>query len=698
MLAAARRQARVVGFAAAVGGLLGLAYAISATPHYTATTDLLIDSQKDKNDLSASIAELTFDTGAIDSQVEVLKSEKIALAVIATLNLTRDPEFMGARGTLIGQAFAVLRSMLDFVGWFVSRQRSVAEADESLERAAIDRLRSDLDVRRVARTYVLAIDYTSPDRDKAATIANAFAEAYLTDQLDGKFEATRRAAGWLQSRIAELKQQSIDSDLAVQKFKADNGIVVTGGDRPGLMSDQQLTQLNEQMVLARADTGQRGGALPANRGPDQFGPRRRVGSRFARQSGHQRPARKIPRRVEDGGAARRQARPPAPASHQSARAKWQEFERLISEELRADRRKLSQRRRGRAREGAVAALSNVRTGGRERRHQPDAGSVARAGARSGDLSQSLSGLHAALSRGAAAAILPGHRGAGDHRGDAAARLRRRSVATILALSLVLGAMVGGGLGALREYRDRVFRVAAACARRPRPRISRPAASVQNDCRGQGRRPILRPFRAKRRPPNSLLRYSIDHPLSSSPRRCARPRSRSILSLAAQRSKVIGVVSALPNEGKSTLAKNFGSLLAHLGASCLLIDGDMRNPGLTLAIARHAEVGLLEVVRGERRWARRRCCERDSGLKFLPAVITKRAAASERDPLLAGDARAGRRGGAQLRLRHRRSAAARARRRRTRRGAAVRRLSVRRRMGAHAARAGAGSAVGPGAVQ
>ena len=321
LLAAARRQARVVGFAAAVGGLLGLAYAISATPLYTATTDLLIDSQKDKTELSASIAELTFDTGAIDSQVEVLKSEKIALAVIAALNLTHDPEFMGARGTLIGQALAALRSTLDFVGWFVSRERSVAEADESLQRAAIDQLRSELDVRRVAHTYVLAIDYTSPDRVKSATIANAFGEAYLTDQLDAKFEATRRAAGWLQSRIAELKQQSIDSDLAVQKFKADKGIVVTGGDRPGLMSDQQLTETQRADGAGARRHRARGGALPADRGPVQFGTRRRLGSRFARQSGHHRPAREISRRVEDGGRSSKASSAPSICKSSISRAR-----------------------------------------------------------------------------------------------------------------------------------------------------------------------------------------------------------------------------------------------------------------------------------------------------------------------------------------------------------------------------------------
>ncbi|MGD0642114.1 MAG: GumC family protein, partial [Roseiarcus sp.] len=254
LLAAARRQAWVVGVAAGVGALSGLAYCAVAVPQYTATTDILIDSQKDRNALSASIAELTFDSGAIDSQVEVMKSEKIALSVISAMNLTHDPEFIGARASLAGQALGLLRMAFDFSGWFATREKGAGEENARLERTAITRLLANLDVRRVARTYVLAVDYTSPDRGKAAAIANAFADAYLTDQLDAKFDATRRAAGWLQTRLSELKQQSLDSDLAIQKFKADKGIVVTGGDKPSLISDQQLNEVNQQMLSARADT------------------------------------------------------------------------------------------------------------------------------------------------------------------------------------------------------------------------------------------------------------------------------------------------------------------------------------------------------------------------------------------------------------------------------------------------------------
>ena len=125
------------------------------------------------------------------------------------------------------------------------------------------------------------------------------------------------------------------------------------------------------------------------------------------------------------------------------------------------------------------------------------------------------------------------------------------------------------------------------------------------------------------PTNSLQRYSIDHPLSSF---CETLRSAKValdLSLGDRRPKVVGVVSVLPKEGKSTVAKNFASLLAHLGARALLIDADLRNPDLTAGIAQHAEAGILEAIRGDRPVRDLLLWEPDSGLFVLPAVIKKR---------------------------------------------------------------------------
>ena len=261
-LSAARRQASVVAICAGLGLLLGFVYTMTATPQYTAHTSILIDSQKDKNDLSATIGDLTLDSGAVDSQVEVLKSEKIAIGVINQMKLTRDPEFLGVRGSLLGQAMNWVKRLFDFHSYFVGREMSDEEFEALLQRVAINKLENDLDVRRVGHTYVLDVAFTSPNPNKAAQIANAFGEAYLTDKLDSKFDATRRASGWLQGRITELKQKALDSDAAVQKFKADKGLVTVGahlgkdGDSQSesLVSDQQMTELNTQMMMAQSET------------------------------------------------------------------------------------------------------------------------------------------------------------------------------------------------------------------------------------------------------------------------------------------------------------------------------------------------------------------------------------------------------------------------------------------------------------
>ena len=84
-----------------------------------------------------------------------------------------------------------------------------------------------------------------------------------------------------------------------------------------------------------------------------------------------------------------------------------------------------------------------------------------------------------------------------------------------------------------------------------------------------------------------------------------------------------MISALPNEGKTTVAKNFASLLAQLGATTLLIDGDFRECGLTRSLASHANAGILEAIRGDRALRDLLLLEPDSGLLFLPAVIRKR---------------------------------------------------------------------------
>src|SRR5262249_45447219 len=85
-------------------------------------------------------------------------------------------------------------------------------------------------------------------------------------------------------------------------------------------------------------------------------------------------------------------------------------------------------------------------------------------------------------------------------------------------------------------------------------------------------------------------------------------------------KIIGLTSSLPHEGKSTIAAGMAALIAQSGARCLLIDGDVRNPTLTRALAPEAKLGLLEAMVGNTSVSDAVWAEPSSRMVFLPTVI------------------------------------------------------------------------------
>ena len=102
------RRYQTIGIAAAIAIFLAFIYLLTATPSYTATASMIIDANKIQLFQQQSVfSDTPMDASAVESQVEVLKSENIALAVIKQLHLTDDPEFVGAGGGLIGTLFSL---------------------------------------------------------------------------------------------------------------------------------------------------------------------------------------------------------------------------------------------------------------------------------------------------------------------------------------------------------------------------------------------------------------------------------------------------------------------------------------------------------------------------------------------------------------------------------------------------------------
>ena len=142
------------------------------------------------------------------------------------------------------------------------------EADDPLERAA--RAAGCVSVTRQGFSYLIDVSYTSDNPSRAAAVANGFAEEYLVDQLESRYQSTRRTNEWLSERLGDLRNKVRESERAVEIFRAENNIV---GAEGSTLSDQEVSKLNGQLILARAETAQAKATYDqvkaaANRGAD----------------------------------------------------------------------------------------------------------------------------------------------------------------------------------------------------------------------------------------------------------------------------------------------------------------------------------------------------------------------------------------------------------------------------------------------
>jgi succinoglycan biosynthesis transport protein ExoP len=240
------RQWRLIALVAGLSMVVGAAYIAISPSRYTAEADMIIDTKRltwTQSELSTEIR--TVEDASVESEIETTKSERVAINVLRRLRLTEDPEFVGAGRSLTRRLFLL---------FVPSTQPEPEPTQDELTRRAIDNFKRNLRVTRLGKSYVEQIAFTSLDRQKAAMIANAVADAYIDDQLQAKFEATRRASEWLEQRIGELRQQASDAYKAVQDYKSENSIII--GPDGKLASDVELDQLGIALAKARADTSQ----------------------------------------------------------------------------------------------------------------------------------------------------------------------------------------------------------------------------------------------------------------------------------------------------------------------------------------------------------------------------------------------------------------------------------------------------------
>lgn len=618
LVGVARRQWLVVALAVVAAAILGLAYALTAVPFYSSNVTVLIDRGNGQlaGQLSSIGGAILDDEASVLSQVEIFRSDTIALAVVDKLGLASEPTFQVTPGSLFGNAIGAVRSLINVSGWFVSDD--VVENDiEGKRQDAAAKLLEELDVTRVGRTYVLKLEYASPSPELAAKIANAFGDAYLIDKLNSKYEATRRASGWLQDRIAELRQRSVDSDLAVQKFRTANGLVAAGSI---LVSDQQLSELNSALIVAQSDTAKAQARLERiqqiiGSGQGDAIVTDVLGSTISNE---------LRQKYLDASRREAQIADRLGANHVQAvrlRSEMAEYQRLMFEEVgRIAESYKSDLNVARAREKSlmesVAQATGISAAANET--QVQLRELEREAETYKNLYQTFLQRYQEAVQQQSFPVTEARVITRATVADAPSRPRK---SVVLALFCVLGAAVGSGFGAFREFRDRFFRTGDQVRDSLgleflgiTPLV--PVVPLSSAEIGASRTMEIVKT-------NSVSNYVVDHSLSSFAETMRSTKLAADLALPNKQCKVIGIVSSLPGEGKSTTAINFAELLASQGSRTILIDGDLRNPGTTRAIGRHAQAGLLEVLVDGKDPRGLLLHNPQTGLAFMPAVIKHR---------------------------------------------------------------------------
>jgi polysaccharide biosynthesis transport protein len=596
VLAALRRQWLIMVGGLVVGLLLGGAFLLTAVPKYTSTADILVFSETQQQLVSQLLAQSgsADDDAAFLSQVELVQSNGVVDTVITKLDLANDPRFSGNATGLLQEVLAFLHLGGD------GAQPLDPQVQHNLIR---DRLHAGLDVDRAGKANVLRIAYTANDPAFAARVAQAFADAYLEDQLNSKYDAIRSASTWLEARIEELKQQSMASDAAVQTFKLEHRLVDTDGK---LITDQQLEQLTASLVSAQAATSE------AKARYDHIAELVRSGDPNAVVSDALDDPAITDLRSKFLDASRRyqDISSRLGADHERARlaaAEMEEYKRLIFAELgriaesfhstylvaQSQQEAIEQRVRDATEAASAASTAQVQL--RELQREADTYR---------NLYQSfLQNYQESVQRQS----FPVNEARVISRAEVPSRPSSPRATIVLGMAGAAGILLGFGGAVFREYRDRYFRTTAQIASELNeevlgivPQISDHA--IQADARKRRAR-LRKAKRAKAATSEAQLladaglmsRFVAEEPMSLFAETMRSCKIAIDQFTPPNRRPVIGVVSSLPGEGKSVIAMNLAVHLARQGKRTTLIDADLRNPAASRVLVPAAQQGLVELL-------------------------------------------------------------------------------------------------------
>jgi capsular exopolysaccharide synthesis family protein len=235
---------------------------------YTASSKLMIGVTQSKIVDIESVLSREYYDDEISTEMEVLRSRLLASKAVERMGLVNYEEFNPSLRVPEESFFDFLRYLNPRTWIPASWKRSLKEAmgreteqdpveppgeDEVLAKqvaVATSIFLAGLTVEEVDWAGVIIIRFSSRNPELAARIANEYPEVYMVDQMEARFEATEKANAWLTEQLGELEKKVAESERAVEIYREEHGL---GGASGTNLLDAQLSELNSQLIVARAE-------------------------------------------------------------------------------------------------------------------------------------------------------------------------------------------------------------------------------------------------------------------------------------------------------------------------------------------------------------------------------------------------------------------------------------------------------------
>jgi polysaccharide biosynthesis transport protein len=544
----------ILTFVVAVVTLVAIA-TFRTQPVYVATARIEIDRQN-SNILpfqGVDAYDLMIDTdNYIETQSKILTSETMALETIRNSGLSALPQYASPNGPSEAVATGSL-----------ANQKSPPELAGFL---------ASLSVRRVPGSRLMDVSFESTDPQLAARIVNAHIETYVQRNFQSQFDSTTRATTWLRDQLEELKirvQRSEDARIAYERQNQ----IWTLDDKQNVTS-QRFADANRELTVAQNERVKRQAILEfAKSGNIDAVPQIQSDPALA----------EFQRRLTDTTSQHREALEqfgPNFPKVQRLQAQIKDIQENIQKEKQNIIDTLdSEYRQAVAREVMLSKELDIQ----KQEVNQMAGKMVEYNILKREAEANKVLYDGLLTKLREAGVSAGLRSSNIRIVDPAmvpTAPSRPAKARNIGLAFLVGLVGGIGLALTREYMDNTVKTPddiETLARLPSLAVVPQFEATSGN--GASRRQKLLPGFSSNGHGKRMELVAQHLPKSQMSEAFRALRTSLLLSRADHPPQVILVTSALPREGKTTAAANLAVTLAQLGDKTIVVDADLRKPGV-----------------------------------------------------------------------------------------------------------------------